>query len=725
MSAWVPEAEGSFHAALTGSWEVAPVSASATAPPKDGAFRPITGPMQWQSVPGMEGYFGRAVYRVHFTLPSSFPERLRLSCGGVFYRSRWRLDGEERARQQGYFLPIDFPVRRNGKKEHLLEVNVDYPAERTVTAKRLITGIFSHWDCMPRNFSPGGIWLPVEWTGDPPVRILSARLRGVHVNGSRASGTVAVTVKAEQLTAVQISVRLEQSGQTVWQADVAQELSATTSIALPFSVDPVRLWQPAQHGEPYLYDIVVEVRSDHGEQILRTPCGLRTVALGPGRCLTVNGSRLYVKGINLGPSAPLLGQSAPERIEADLDLALQAGLNLVRVHAHVDHPALYRAADRKGLLVWQDFPLQWLYHRSTFPEAVRQAKAMVHLLGGHPSTALWCMHNEPAFLADTSDTRRLSEWRTKWSILVWNTNRDWMDPRLARAIRREDPDHLTFSHSGVVSRTGKSDSHLYLGWYPGFGPLSSLDPLLRRAPWTFRWVSEFGAQSLPNEETSRDFVPELPSDDDWSRLARTYLAQPHFLDRAIGLAGKDRARLIEDSQAYQAWLIGTYIDRLRVRKYRPNVAVIPFFLRDAVPAITWSLVDSTGLPKKSYFEFVDQMAPVTCPALVPLASGGPARSAALYAVSDRPDPISLHVAVDLCDEKKLAVHRLGEWDVDLAPDGVQPIANLSWHGEGSWLHVMWTAQTAADSGGRWTRLRTPGDAKVSFPRNSRRHELNR
>ena len=38
--------------------------------------------------------------------------------------------------------------------------------------------------------------------------------------------------------------------------------------------------------------------------------------------------------------------------------ARECHMNVLRVHAHVAHPALYAAADAQGLLLWQDFPLQ-------------------------------------------------------------------------------------------------------------------------------------------------------------------------------------------------------------------------------------------------------------------------------------------------------------------------------------------------------------------------------
>ena len=88
-------------------------------------------------------------------------------------------------------------------------------------------------------------------------------------------------------------------------------------------------------------------------------------------------------------------------------LAVDAGLDLLRVHAHITRPELYDAADEQGLLLWQDLPLQWGYARSVRKQAVRQAAAAVDLLGHHPSIAIWCGHNEPmAIENDPGDVGR-------------------------------------------------------------------------------------------------------------------------------------------------------------------------------------------------------------------------------------------------------------------------------------------------------------------------------
>src|SRR5687768_17494495 len=113
-------------------------------------------------------------------------------------------------------------------------------------------------------------------------------------------------------------------------------------------------------------------------------------------------------------------------------------------------PELYTAADEAGVLLWQDLPLQWEYSRGARKPAAAQARALVDLVGHHPSVALWCGHNEP-FRSGSAASRLLPTW-----------NKDVLDRSVARALSRSDPTRPVVDHSGVlpgVVRSG-TDSHL-------------------------------------------------------------------------------------------------------------------------------------------------------------------------------------------------------------------------------------------------------------------------
>jgi len=283
------------------------------------------------------------------------------------------------------------------------------------------------------------------------------------------------------------------------------------------------------------------------------------------------------------------------------------------VHAHVDHPALYDAADEAGVLLWQDFPLQWLYRRSVLGPARQQTRDMVRLLGNHPSVVVWCMHNEPVYITDTADQRLSTAVRTYFSVFVWSWNRDVLDQRLAEEARRADSTRPVISNSGEYRVPGwheGNDSHFYYGWYPSYGRLRGFDWVRANAPRNLRFVTEFGAQSFPNRESCAKFMPVELKDIDWAVLARHHSFQPHIMALWYDWqACRTLDELIERSQRYQIEVNRFFIDRLRLSKYRPNGGIVPFMFTDSNPAVQWSILDYWRVPKASYWAMRDAFRP--------------------------------------------------------------------------------------------------------------------
>ena len=158
----------------------------------------------------------------------------------------------------------------------------------------------------------------------------------------------------------------------------------------------------------------------------------------------------------------------------DVELARDAGLDLVRVNGHIARPELYEAADELGMLVWQDFPLQWGYARTIRKEAVRQAREAVDLLGHHPSIAVWCAHNEPVAVAE--QTRRRRSARRSRATCCSSSGPTWnktiLDRWVKRAFETADETRSVVAHSGVAPHLPQldgTDSHLFFGWYHGDG----------------------------------------------------------------------------------------------------------------------------------------------------------------------------------------------------------------------------------------------------------------
>jgi beta-mannosidase len=595
---------------LSGTWQVRAVeefSAAVREAPWEGeGWLTQDLPAHWQQHPALSRYTGKVVYRRRVTVDPQPGRRYFLRLNGVFYRYAAYLDGRLLGSHEGYFAPADFEVTDRLTGGNLLTVEVECPPETRKTGKRLITGIFSHWDHLDPELGPGGIWLPIELIVTGPVKL---SWMGVETRGFDAeSAKVRVTLEAETagpadplVTLTFTPANFTGDPQTFkFRTELQPGLNRLT---YDCGLLPYRLWWPRGLGEPNLYRVEAVLSGQEGKPLdrLAVRTGLRTVNLRKW-VFYVNGERLFIKGNNCPPPEARLAQVTWERVEGDLRLAAAAHLNMLRVHAHIDHPVFYEVADEQGMLLWQDFPLQWLYAREVRPEAERQAKEMVRLLGNHPSLVLWCMHNEPVYMVETKDESFGRALRTDFSVFVYSWNRDVLDRGLARQVRRADPSRPCLRASGEYALFHRGgDTHWYFGWYKTHGPLRFFDAVRRFAPRNIRFLSEFGAQSFPNKDSALRFMAADLDRLEWGTLIARHSAQPDIMRFWLDIdACRDLDTLIALTQWYQRRLNQFYIDRLRFHKYRPSGGMLAFSFADPNPAVSWSVLDYWRVPKTSY-----------------------------------------------------------------------------------------------------------------------------
>ena len=154
--------------------------------------------------------------------------------------------------------------------------------------------------------------------------------------------------------------------------------------------------------------------------------------------------------------------------------------------------------------------------------------------------------------------------------------------------------------------------------------------LLRRWPRLARFVSEFGAQAVP--ESDEFIEPERWPELDWDRLAVIHGLQRDNLERYVGSEGLSFTQWRAASQRYQAALVQLQVEDLRRLKYRPTGGFAHFLLTDAHPAISWSVLDHERAPKAGYAALRDACREV-------LGMLDP-RTGAVHVVSERRQPLA-------------------------------------------------------------------------------------
>ncbi len=579
------------------------------------AWNHVEVPGHWRSHDAFAESDGPLLYRRHFESPRPDTDaRAWLVLDGLFYQGDVWLDGDYVGDTEGYFVPHAFDVTAAARErdEHLLGLEVACPAETDLTAKRNLTGVFQHWDCLDPDWNPGGIWRGVrlEYTG--AVRLNRVRLRCTSAEVDRAAVGVGTELDSDRACAVE--VRTTVAGvEHVTEHRLAEGPNLFDwTIDIP---DPQRWWPHALGDQP-MHTVRIEVVCDgQVSHAVERRIGLRSLRWDDWN-LWVNGERLFLKGANQGPAPMALGEASAEELRADMVLARDTGLDLVRLHAHINRPELYEAADELGMLIWQDLPLQWGYARTVRRRAMRQAEAAVDLLGHHPSVALWCAHNEPLAIDPRMEQARsridvvrlLARFAAMQELPNWN--KSVLDRSLRKVLTEADGTRAVVAHSGMFPRPGSGggDSHTYLGWY--YGDERQFPAVCRAFPRLAHFVSEFGAQAVPSGDV--DYLePQRWPALDWPLLGQRHNLQKARFDRYVAPA--DYATFEEwrqATQAYQATVVKHHVETLRRLKYRPTGGFCLFALADGHPGVTWAVLDHERRPKAGYHALVDACRPV-------------------------------------------------------------------------------------------------------------------
>ena len=369
-----------------------------------------------------------------------------------------------------------------------------------------------------------------------------------------------------------------------------------------------------------------------------------------------------------------------------------AGLDLLRVHGHLARRELYAEADRRGLLVWQDLPIQWALQRQSKPAARQLARAAVDELAHHPSLLVWCAHHEP-WSGDPRAWRDGEPAAERRSRLHWlggqvlpSWNRTVLDRSVAETLSTSDRSRPVLAHTGVwphLPQLSGSATHLWPGWR--WGRPSDLARLLRWWPRLGRFVAEFGAQAPAGTGQLLDLDggadgrwPDL----DWPTIADRFGLEVGSMRRQVpperhgSLAAWTAA-----AQAHQADVVRSHVETLRRLKYRPTGGFVAFALADPAPGATAALLDHERRPKPAWQALVAACAPVigvVDPLPDPLRPGD-RLALGVHVVNDRREPLTgVRTTVELTwdDHRGAAVHRAG-WEGDVDADAVARVGRVA------------------------------------------------
>jgi beta-mannosidase len=661
---------------LSGTWRATPASEELRRTfhepdLDDRGWQPIAVPGHWAHVPGMASE--RAVlHRTRFNAAVPDDERRRwLRFDGISQQGDVWLNGGYVGDTDGYFVPHVFEVTdlMADREAHTLAVDVSCPRfgnpdERT----NLMGAILDPELSGAAGMNPGGIWQGVSLLESGPSAIKYFRAICVDANTARARLALRCVIDHPEGGMVTLRTTVADHTHELRHPAAAGENRVEWTIDVP---EP-ELWWPHALGNQPLHQLRCELDVDgevydHRERRI----GLRSIRMNKWT-LQVNGTRLFTKGINHLPTRPRLGDASPIEVIADIRAVRDAGLDLVRLVAHVARPEVYEAADELGVLIWQDLPIRGVMARGVRGQAVRQAREAVDLLGHHPSVAVWCAHDEP----HRQPTVRVAtppvvgQQRPSW-------NRAVLDRSIRRVLQRTDGSRPVINHTDVPPHLPQLDgttSHLWFGWHDRTA--ADLGPALARVPRMGRFVTAFGAASVSPT------LPELSSPRwpalNWEAIAAAVGGPAdslhHLVPPAAVADGQTWARMTQEAQAE---LIRTTIETLRRLKYRPTAGFCLHYLADPSSAGGFGVLDHERRAKPAWTALIDACRPVIIVAdpLPPVLRAGTPQSVAIHVVSDLREPLTgaeIRATVTFPDGQTHG----SRWGGDVAADTCEFIAEL-------------------------------------------------
>ena len=575
----------------------------------------IAVPGHWQDQAEFSTSDGPIMYRHAFSAaPPAEGRRRWITLDGIFYQADVWLDGAYLGDPEGYFFGHSFDVTSLSRfgDDHVLAVEVTCAPQSGTAGRRNLTGVFQTPAGIGSNRNPGGLWRPVVLYDTGPAHLVRLRVLCRDADARRAHLRIATRIDSDRLTPV--TMRSFVDGE---QVDEQHQTIAAGQNDFEWTIDIIDpdLWWPRAIGDQPLSEVEVEVVVD-GEVSDRRKrrTGLRQIVWDDWIC-SVNGERIFLKGANLLPTSAGPANATSEMIRADLQAAVDLGLDAVRVHGHIADRALYDAADESGILLLQDFPLQWGHARSVRQQAVEQARAAVDSLGHHPSIAMWTAHDDPSA---TDAGIAVAGWRGRARTMAAEQLPSWnksvLDRWVKRAFERADSTRQVIAHSGVVPHFPQldgTDSHLWFGWR--HGEAEDLADFAARLPRMVRFVSEFGSDSPPADApfiAQQLDTYEWPSLD-WDQIQTDTGYQRAVTERSFPPIEYDHYDEWRDTlQYYQAHVLKVQIETLRRLKYRPTGGFCFSSLNDSAPSISSSILDHERRPKVAHAAVAAACVPV-------------------------------------------------------------------------------------------------------------------
>ena len=539
----------------------------------------------------------------------------------------------------------------------------DYPADNDHYPQKL--SVFSRkapysygWDWGIR-LATSGIWRPVSLELFDVASVEDFHIKQLKVTSEKAELENVIELNQVSGEPLELSVKLNYTCGNQQGKIVRTQLfqPGMNKVSLPLDIDKPKLWMPNGWGVPYLYQFKLTVWKGEvclAEKIVHT--GLRDIQIinerdehGMSFYFKVNGKPLFAKGANMIPSDALLPRVTPERYIRLLDDVQASNMNMLRIWGGgvYEDDLLYDEADKRGILIWQDF----MFACTTYPHdpaflqnVAQEAEYNIKRLRNHPSLAMWCGNNE------IYEGIRYWGWKKKYSEAVYQRMQQGYDvlfkKLLPEIVNTFDSGRFYLEGSPYVANWGRpeswgmADSHNWGIWY-GRKPFETLDNEIPR------FMSEFGFLAFPEMKTIRTFASpkDYAIDSQVMKAHQKSSIGNELIKQTMGLYYRVPDNF--EDLVYMSQVLQGYGIRRGVEAHRRNrpycMGTLPWQLNDSWPVASWSAIDYFGNWKAMQYQLKRAFSPVL---INVLKKEGQLK---YYLISDCLEPAQVVVSLNVFD----------------------------------------------------------------------------
>jgi hypothetical protein len=574
-------------------------------------------------------------YARTFDVPAGWRGReVRLVFEGIDYAATVYVNGAPVSRHEGMFGGPEVPVGdvlRFGERNEVV-VRISPPPRDWHGVMKASPG----WGWHYGHLISIGIWKPVRLEVVPEVDLRHVFVSTLALDADR--GRAQVRVRGDLHWPGDADARLRLDG-VIEAPDggVAERFGLDVPVRpganrfeTELELEDVLAWWPFGHGEQPLYRAVLAA-ADGGPAVAAT-FGIRTVEMAalPDWAgeeyyrwrFVVNGRPLFVTGANWCWTDPMAtrGFDVDEHL---LRLAVHGNLTMLRAWGGgiVESDAFYDACDRLGILVYQEFPLNFgLPDASVTDLGVldRQATRIVERLRNHPSLVMWGGGNENPEMPVGDD-----------AMLVAGRRVSLLDD--TRPFHRSDPWGGS-AHEYGPYHEGKRIDEGYLAvdtaFFGEYG-LSSQSDLASMA----RFLDPALLDAWPPPEHGAI----LQHQSQFSRF--DLFKQLRYADYGPVASW---AQMVEYSQVAQGEALRFASELMRAGSGTHSGGYWFYKLGEVFPGASWAVVDYYGSPKLSYYLARRFSRPVSAFATYRSTDATPSSpvEATVHVANDSPNPLA-------------------------------------------------------------------------------------